>query len=381
ELFAAQAEALAQGLTAGAFSFNSGSGRCERCSGTGYEKIEMQFLSDLFVRCAECEGKRFQPHVLKVRLHDKSIHDVLELTVSEAIQFFDRIGDERGGQISSGVRVLEEVGLGYLRLGQPLNTLSGGESQRLKLLGHLAQNAQRSTSNAQRSINEQSEIGSLFVFDEPTTGLHFDDVAMLLQLFQRLGDAGHSIVVIEHNLEVIKCADWIIDLGPEAGDTGGEVVATGTPEQIAKVENSHTGKFLRRVLSKSLKPLHVIPSREDGEGPHKISGELERSFAYAQDNNVELARAAETAPRFRADNRNGAIHVHGAREHNLKNIDVKIPREQLVVITGLSGSGKSTLAFDILFAEGQRRFLDSMSPYARQFVEQLEKPDVDLVSG
>ena len=381
ELFAAQPDAMAQGLTAGAFSFNSGSGRCERCSGTGYEKIEMQFVSDLFVRCAECEGKRFQPHVLKVRLQDKSIHAVLDLTISEAIPFFAQIDDQRGAQISNGLKVLEEVGLGYLRLGQPLNTLSGGESQRLKLLGHLAENAQRPTPNVQRPINEQSQTGNLFIFDEPTTGLHFDDVAMLLLLFQRLVDAGHSIIVIEHNLEVLKCADWIIDLGPEAGDTGGEVVATGTPEQIATVENSHTGKFLRRILSKSPKTLRVIPGREDGEGPLKIPGELKRSFAYAQDESVELARAAETAPRFRADTRNGVIHVHGAREHNLKNIDVRIPREQLVVITGLSGSGKSTLAFDILFAEGQRRFLDSMSPYARQFVEQLEKPDVDLVSG
>jgi excinuclease ABC subunit A len=381
ELFAAQPEAMAQGLTPGAFSFNSGSGRCERCSGTGYEKIEMQFLSDLFVRCAECEGKRFQPHVLKVRLHGKSIHDVLELTVSEAIQFFAQIGETRAAEISAGLNVLEDVGLGYLRLGQPLNTLSGGESQRLKLVGHLAEteNVQRSTSNAQRRNGKA--IGNLFIFDEPTTGLHFDDVAMLLQLFQRLVDCGHSIVVIEHNLEVIKCADWIIDLGPEAGEAGGEVVAVGTPEQIAKIENSHTAKFLRRVLLKSLKALPVIPSREDGEGPHKISRELARSFAYAHDDSVEFSRAAQTAPRFRASGCNGAINVHGAREHNLKNIDVKIPREQLVVITGLSGSGKSTLAFDILFAEGQRRFLDSMSPYARQFVEQLEKPDVDLVSG
>jgi excinuclease ABC subunit A len=363
ELFAAQPEAMAQGLTASAFSFNSGNGRCERCSGTGFEKIEMQFLSDLFVRCAECEGERFQPHILMVRLHDKSIHDVLELTVSEAIQFFAQLGDERGLQISPGLKVLDEVGLGYLRLGQPLNTLSGGESQRLKLVGHLreAENVQRSMSNAQSSTGEA--IGNLFIFDEPTTGLHFDDVAMLLQLFQRLVDSGHSIVVIEHNLEVIKRADWIIDLGPEAGDAGGELVAVGTPEQIAETENSHTGKFLRHVLSKSRK---VLP---------------ERSFAYAQDDTIEFARAAEAAPRFRASSRNGAIYVHGAREHNLKNIDVKIPREQLVVITGLSGSGKSTLAFDILFAEGQRRFLDSMSPYARQFVEQLEKPDVDLVSG
>src|SRR5207253_1271040 len=196
ELFAAQPEAMAQGLTAAAFSFNSGSGRCERCSGTGFEKVEMQFLSDLFVRCAECEGKRFQPHVLKVRLHGKSIHNVLELTVTEAIQFFAQIDDDRGPQISSGLKVLEEVGLGYLQLGQPLNTLSGGESQRLKLVRHLAEteNAQRPTSNARRPNGEA--IGNLFIFDEPTTGLHFDDVAMLLRLFQRLVDRGHSIVVI-----------------------------------------------------------------------------------------------------------------------------------------------------------------------------------------
>src|SRR5207248_699517 len=236
ELFAAQPEAMSQGLTASAFSFNSGSGRCERCSGTGFERIEMHFLSDLYVRCAECEGKRFQPHVLKIKLHGKSIHDVLELTVSEAIQFFAQIGEAK--TLSNPLDVLDEVGLGYLRLGQPLNTLSGGESQRLKLIKHLTDT---------RSGN--GEHGrDLFIFDEPTTGLHFDDVAVLLQLFQRLVDRGHSIVVIEHNLEVIKSADWIVDLGPEAGDDGGEVVATGTPEQVAQAENSHTGKFLAHVL-------------------------------------------------------------------------------------------------------------------------------------
>jgi excinuclease ABC subunit A len=411
ELFAVQPEATAQGLAASAFSFNSGNGRCERCSGTGYEKIEMQFLSDLYVRCAECEGKRFQPHVLRVRLHGKSIHDVLELTISEGIEFFDRLCEQRIGeifsaessglgrdrderreadakrhlrvdpcmQISNGLKILQEVGLGYLRLGQPLNTLSGGESQRLKLVGHLtATNAERPTSNAHQSNGKAT--GNLFIFDEPTTGLHFDDVALLLQLFQRLVDRGHSLMVIEHNLEVIKSADWIVDLGPEAGDDGGEIVAVGTPEEVARTTNSHTGRFLRHVLAKFPKLLHVIPSRET-EGPHEIFRESERSFAYAQDDSVESERAAETAPRFGASDRNGAIHVHGAREHNLKNIELKIPREQLVVITGLSGSGKSTVAFDILFAEGQRRFLDSMSPYARQFVEQLEKPDVDLVSG
>jgi excinuclease ABC subunit A len=391
ELFAAQPDAMSQGLTAGAFSFNSGSGRCERCSGTGYEKIEMQFLSDLFVRCAECEGKRFQPHVLKVQLHGKSIHDLLELTVSEAIQFFAQIGEECGTEISDKLKVLEEVGLGYLRLGQPLNTLSGGESQRLKLIGHLteAENpASHSYSVAGTERPNGRALGNLFIFDEPTTGLHFDDVAILLQLLQRLVDRGHSIVVIEHNLEVIKCADWIIDLGPEAGDAGGEVVALGTPEEIARVQHSHTGRFLQELLGSARGPRATAsPARTFG-GPLKTTMRI-----YADEYDEFALRAAEEpfgqrpngTRRRRAlpnsQNRNGAIHVHGAREHNLKNIDVEIPREQLVVITGLSGSGKSTLAFDILFAEGQRRFLDSMSPYARQFVEQLEKPDVDLVSG
>ena len=385
ELFAGQPEALAQGLTASAFSFNSGSGRCQRCSGTGFEKIEMQFLSDLYVRCAECDGKRFQSHVLKIKLHGKSIHDLLELTVQEAIQFFAQIGE--GKTLSQPLDVLDEVGLGYLRLGQPLNTLSGGESQRLKLVRHLAEKSVEAgvppvkpNGAADTAASAERRNGNLFIFDEPTTGLHFDDVAMLLQVFQRLVDAGHSLIVIEHNLEVIKCADWIVDLGPEAGDEGGEVVAEGTPEQIARIKTSHTGRFLRA----------VIPSREDGAGPHRArsitQGKLrdpssfERSFASAQDDNWQLPRAAEASAHYRL-NGNGAIAVHGAREHNLKNIEVKIPRDRMVVITGLSGSGKSTLAFDILFAEGQRRFLDSMSPYARQFVEQLEKPDVDLVTG
>jgi len=364
ELFAGQPEALAQGLTASAFSFNSGSGRCERCSGTGFEKIEMQFLSDLYVRCAECEGKRFQPHVLKIKLHGKSIHDVLELTVHEAIQFFAQIGEEK--TLSNPLDVLDEVGLGYLRLGQPLNTLSGGESQRLKLVKHLAHSSVEAgvppAKGNGAAETAATTAGNLFIFDEPTTGLHFDDVAMLLQVFQRLVDAGHSLIVIEHNLEVIKSADWIVDLGPEAGDEGGEIVGAGTPEQIAKIESSHTGKFLGAVL-----------------GSKRRATDSSRRYNVVEDE--EFARAAETAPRFKINGTNGGIGIHGAREHNLKNIDVKIPRDQMVVITGLSGSGKSTLAFDILFAEGQRRFLDSMSPYARQFVEQLEKPDVDLVTG
>src|ERR1700759_4617096 len=276
ELFAAQPEAMSQGLTASAFSFNSGSGRCERCCGTGFEKIEMQFLSDLYVRCAECEGKRFQPHVLKVTVHDKSIHDVLQLTVSEAIQFFAQIGEKK--TLSDPLDVLDEVGLGYLRLGQPLNTLSGGELQRLKLVGHLSGSA-----NAERRRNGESNLGNLFIFDEPTTGLHFDDVAMLLQMFQRLVDQGHSILVIEHNLEVIKCADWVIDLGPKAGDDGGEIVAAGTPEQVAKVDRSHTGRFLRDVLGNA------------GYKP-SVRGRLPRipiQSVYSNGDDESFARAAE----------------------------------------------------------------------------------------
>jgi excinuclease ABC subunit A len=358
EMFAAQTEAMAQGLTASAFSFNSGSGRCERCCGTGFEKIEMQFLSDLYVRCAECEGRRFQPHVLRVKVYGKSIHDVLELTVSEAIQFFAQIGESKA--LGDKLDVLDEVGLGYLRLGQPLNTLSGGESQRLKLVRHLTEIG-----------GQNAEAGKLFIFDEPTTGLHFDDVAILMRLFQRLVEGGNTLVVIEHNLEVVKCADWIIDLGPEAGDEGGQLVASGTPEALTKIEASHTGRYLRAAIPSEAKRSRGTPLEVD----RRPTG----SRDFAPDD--ELAMAAEQPPSYRANGNGRAIQIHGAREHNLKDISLAIPRDQMVVITGLSGSGKSTVAFDILFAEGQRRFLDSMSPYARQFVEQLEKPDVDLVEG
>ncbi|HWB57921.1 MAG TPA: AAA family ATPase, partial [Chthoniobacteraceae bacterium] len=336
-LFGELPQAQEQGLTPGSFSFNSGNGRCERCGGNGFEKIEMQFLSDLFVRCPECEGKKYQPHILKILFNGKSIHDVLELTVTEAIRFF--AGPEHRA-IVEPLKILEEVGLGYLRLGQPLNVLSGGESQRLKLISHLA---------------DGDSKNSLLIFDEPTTGLHFDDIALLLKTFNRLVEQGNSILVIEHNLEVLKSADYLIDLGPEAGAEGGAVVAAGTPEEVAQVKASHTGRYLKRVLA----------------------GKSE----YGADEDEASARVAEEPARKRHIESNHSIQVHGAREHNLKNISLAIPRDKMVIITGLSGSGKSTLAFDILFAEGQRRFLDSMSPYARQFVEQLEKPDVDLLTG
>src|SRR5213078_4613557 len=219
-------------------------------------------------------------------------HDLLELTVGEAIEYFAEIGEEP--RLSEPLAVLQEVGLGYLRLGQPLNTLSGGESQRLKLVRHLSEseNIEHRINGESAIRNPQSTIGNLFIFDEPTVGLHFDDVSILLRLFQRLVDRGHSILVIEHNLEVIKCADWIIDLGPEAGDDGGEVVAIGTPEQIARIDNSHTGKFLRAVISSGAQRSREIPWRDR-------NGNSTGSLGFARDDGVELAHAAEAPPRYR----------------------------------------------------------------------------------
>jgi excinuclease ABC subunit A len=258
ELFALSEIAKQRGLNASAFSFNSSQGQCERCRGAGFEKIEMQFLSDVFIRCPECNGRRYRPHILEVKLEghssssanprnenataqEMSIADLLDATVDEAIDFLSSFLYLRPAQrAAESLKLLQEVGLGYLRLGQPINTLSGGESQRLKLVRHLAEFTQSSAGDAKPT---------LFLFDEPTTGLHFDDVRVLLQVFQRLVDAGHSVIIVEHNLEVIKSADWIIDLGPDAGDRGGQIVVYGTPEDVLACEQSHTGHALKEILS------------------------------------------------------------------------------------------------------------------------------------
>jgi len=435
EVFAQSEVARQRGLNASAFSFNSGVGQCEKCRGAGFEKIEMQFLSDVFIRCPACNGRRYREHILEVKLNGASAHsdkspqpkaaraawsiaDLLEATVDEAIDFLSGFAQSKPAQRAvARLRWLQEVGLGYLRLGQPINTLSGGESQRLKLVRHLAEAGDCRTGVAPVADSGLSNQGAgdrrdagpaLFLFDEPTTGLHFEDVRVLLQVFQRLVDAGHSVVVIEHNLDVIKCADWVIDLGPEAGDGGGRIVAAGTPETVARCEASHTGRFLKSVLSKpQTSEGHREPlTRRDATLPLNLvaadASPLHLNPAKSQSRLTSAATVQEFKARWyrgslsptggedgvrgcaQADEQwsnPSSITITGAREHNLKNISLDIPRDQFVVITGVSGSGKSTLAFDLLFNEGQRRFLDSMNLYARQFVEQMARSDVDLLTG
>ena len=354
KLFAAEPLSKERGYTPGTFSFNSGSGRCPTCSGSGFEHIEMQFLSDVYLRCPDCDGRRFRLEVLEVKLFPaggsaagtaaggpgqppRSVADVLDMTVSEACEFFSS-----SPEILAALAPLASVGLGYVSLGQPVPTLSGGEAQRLKLAGFLGE-----------SGPGRGGKGNLFLFDEPTTGLHFDDIATLLGAFRQLVEAGHSVVVIEHNLDVIRASDWIIDLGPEGGEGGGQVVCQGTPAQVARSKGSRTGVALRTSGLAAFKA--GVPVRRAGT---------------AKSAHKPLPGVTENA-----------IVIRRAREHNLKNIDLSLPRDAFSVITGVSGSGKSTIAFDIVFAEGQRRYLESLNAYARQFVQPARRPDVDGVYG
>jgi excinuclease ABC subunit A len=336
KLLADTPAARAKKFGPGYFSFNVAGGRCETCNGDGFEKVEMQFLSDVFITCPDCKGTRFKPAVLEITYRGQSIYDILTMTVDQALDFFNE-----HKKIGSVLQPLADVGLGYIRLGQPINTMSGGEAQRLKL--------SRYVGNGNRQLSHK-----LFIFDEPTTGLHFHDIGKLLGALQRLVDSGNTVLVIEHNMDVVKTADWVIDLGPDGGDDGGRVVATGSPRDVAKNIKSHTGRFLKAYLKKSgrLKA-----------GKSKPSGVAEETATFGSPGMPDV------------------IALKGAREHNLKDIDLTIPQNQMVVLTGVSGSGKSTLAFDILFAEGQRRYLESLAPYVRQYMKILERPEVDLVTG
>jgi len=333
-LLASTPEARAKEFGPGHFSFNVAAGRCDTCKGDGFQKVEMQFLSDVFITCPDCHGSRFKKDVLNVFYKNKNIQDILSMTVDTALEFF-----LNKKNIVSALKPLSEVGLGYIRLGQPINTLSGGEAQRLKL---------------SRYLKTAGESHRLFIFDEPTTGLHFDDIGKLVSALRRLVDEGHTVLVIEHNMDVIKTADWVIDLGPGGGDDGGRLVAEGSPNQVATHDASHTGRFLKAYLNK-----------------YDCSGE----------NRVTSATIRESSSQYSTPRDSRVIEIKGAREHNLRDLNLAIPHKQFVVLTGVSGSGKSTLAFDILFAEGQRRYLESLAPYVRQYIKVLERPDVDLVTG
>ncbi len=327
-LYAQLPESRQRGYRPGRFSFNVKEGRCARCEGHGAIKLESDFLADVWVQCDECGGRRFDRETLAIKYKGASIAEVLDMEVTRALEHFANVP-----RIKRVLQVLADVALGYIKLGQPATTLSGGEAQRVKLAKELARPQQG---------------GCLYLLDEPTTSLHFEDVRHLLEVLNRITDAGNTVIVIEHHPDVIKTADYVIDLGPEGGEEGGRIVVTGTPEEVAACAESHTGQMLRQML--------------DGDGKQL------------------QARRVGSRRRGRKS-RTQAIQVWGAREHNLKNIAVKTPRRKLVVFSGVSGSGKTSLAVDTIYAEGQRRFVESLSSYARQFVSEMPKPKVDRVAG
>jgi excinuclease ABC subunit A len=320
--FADEPLASSKQLEARHFSFNVDAGRCETCGGEGYETVEMQFLADVSFLCPVCQGKRFKPEVLAVKHRGLDASEVLALTVDEALERFDS-KDEPDLALRRALEPVRSVGLGYLPLGQPLSTLSGGEAQRLKLA---------------RALSEKTD-STLFCIDEPSAGLHGEDVVHVIKTLHQLVNDGATVVVVEHDLTIIAAADHVIDVGPGAGPSGGQIVAEGTPDQVSRA-NTRTGEALRTMTAAPKPP--------------------------------------KTVKRAPAEH---AIIVEHAREHNLKNVSTKIPHGTLTVVTGPSGSGKSSLAFDVIFAEGQRRFMETLTPYARQFLPTLPRPDVDNVSG
>jgi len=318
--FAGTPDAVLRGLSASHFSFNVEGGRCEACAGEGAETVEMQFLADVRLTCPSCRGRRFREEVLAVRLREKSVAEVLELSVAAAMGLFS---DLKG--VTRALEPLARLGLGYLPLGQPLSTLSGGEAQRVKLA--------RAFSGAQD--------GALYLLDEPSAGLHGEDVAHVLEALHALVEGGASVLAVEHDLGFMRGCDYVVDLGPGGGRHGGHLVAQGTPEELSRGKG-RTAEALRAAMRPA--PATAPPFKE-----------------------------RRTLP--------AAIEVEHAREHNLKDVSCRIPLGKLVVMTGPSGSGKSTLAFDVVFAEAQRRFVETLSPYARQFLPMLPRPDVERIRG
>ena len=316
----------------------------------------MDFLADVWVTCPVCNGHRFNRETLQVRFKGKSIAEVLEMDVQEALAHFENVPD-----IRRKLQTLHDVGLDYLKLGQASPTLSGGEAQRIKLA---------------RELVKRSTGRTLYLLDEPTTGLHFADIQMLLKVLHDLVDAGNTVLVVEHNLDVVKTADWIIDLGPEGGAGGGEIVAVGTPEEIASgqwsVDSGQNGKKkaageAARLARRSHTATALAPVLN---GHTQVSAKSKSDEAGKTDARKRPAVFGEQS-----------IRVRGAWQHNLKGVDVEIPRDKMTVFCGLSGSGKSSLAMDTIYAEGQRRYVESLSSYARQFVGQMQKPKLDHIEG
>lgn len=334
DLFSRLPESQARGYKPGRFSFNVKEGSCPGCEGMGQIKVDMDFMEDAWMDCPVCKTKRFDSETLSVMYKGKNIYDVLEMSVEEAAEFFENIPS-----IRHKLETLKQVGMDYIKLGQSSTTLSGGEAQRIKLAKELVRPATGKT---------------LYILDEPTTGLHFHDIKHLLEVLQALVAKGNSVLVIEHNMDVVKTADWIVDLGPEGGEGGGRLVAEGTPEQIAK-KKTPTGQAVKEAL---------FPDR------------IEKTQAALKEN-----KSSSTQKKQRESHNIRSITVNGAEQNNLKHLTVTIPREKVTVCTGPSGSGKSSLAFETIYAEGQRRYIESLSPYARQFVKQMAKPKVGHVSG
>ncbi|HMO12682.1 MAG TPA: excinuclease ABC subunit UvrA [Pirellulaceae bacterium] len=328
KLYAELPESKRRGYPPGRFSFNVKLGRCQACDGNGANKLEMDFLADVWVTCPVCNGQRFSRETLQVKFKGFTIADVLDMDVQEAMRLFDNIP-----RIQHRLQTLHDVGLDYIKIGQPSPTLSGGEAQRVKLA---------------KELSKKSTGKTLYLLDEPTTGLHFADVNLLLKVLHNFVDAKNTVLVVEHNLDVIKTADWIIDIGPEGGAGGGKIVAAGTPQQIMQVEESYTGQALRAVT-----------------GGERIKISTERTTTDQT-----------TQPAI-----NHHIRVRGAAQHNLRSVDLDIPRDRMTVFSGPSGSGKSSLAMDTIYAEGQRRYVESLSSYARQFVNQMSKPKVEHIDG
>ncbi len=328
-LFASTQDAKASGFTAGRFSFNVKEGSCQQCLGMGVIKMDMDFMEDEEVECPLCLGKRFDPQTLSILYKSKSIYDVLEMSIGEARVFFENIP-----HLESKLKLLETVGLGYMRLGQSSTTLSGGEAQRIKLA---------------KELIRPSQGGTFYILDEPTTGLHFVDIHRLLGILNQLTSLGNTVVVIEHNMDLVKTADYVIDLGPKGGDEGGYILGCGMPEELSEMMSA-TSHALKCALKLNRK-----------ERTKKQLG----------------IREKPTADKTQSDE----IEILKAKQHNLKEVSLSIPREKITIFTGPSGSGKSSLAFDTIFAEGQRRYVESLPAYVRQFVEQMPKPQVEWIEG